>query len=122
MKKYQKISLAIGLALTILNAFKLPVSAQQTQTATQDQELELECRVSVTGPYGQGTSRCWVKGSQEQTISQEQVIVYREGERTVIKEHVPVNAALDTKTQLAGLSIMAVGSLAAVIKNKAKAK
>jgi hypothetical protein len=130
MKKHQ--ALALGLALTagsVLTTVQ-PVMAQENQTTqSQEQKLEMEqdyeieCETSV-GPYGQGSSTCYVKsegkivGEQTQEQTADTQLVYVDGQPVYIKEHVPVDTALDFKSFSVVASAVLAGVVASVVKFK----
>lgn len=109
----KKLSLAVGIALLVMGVFATPALAN-TAEQDQKQELEVECE---TGSYGQ-TTTCTAKGTQEQS----QKIVYT-NTRTVVRDgrkiHVPVDTALDARTQLAVVAaVLGLGLLTLVAKGK----
>ncbi len=123
MKKMKLLSSTLFVFL-VLAAVAVKANAQQAQTLEQDQEMEMECDVEV-GAYGQGSSRCRVLGEQHQRAEQTQAevdqhVVYVDDQRVVIREHVPVDTALDFKTMAVAMTSLLGSAAATVVKLRSR--
>ncbi len=119
MKKVILTSLTV---LTLGLASVSPIRAEDTdqdQSADADLEQNAECDQIVTGAYGQNI--CIIDQDQEVDQEQEQEIAYvdEDGEiKGVVKEHEPVDAALDFKTRAVFSSTVLSAAAAFLLKVK----
>ncbi len=132
----KKILTTSFIAMTLMAIFGInnPVMADNIQNVDLEQNAIAGCSNITTGAYGQIICTPIINQNQEVTQEMEvtettnnyyqqetvEKIVYVEGERLVVKEHIPVDTALDFKSSSVAVTTALSGVAAFIAKIKDK--